>query len=152
LAIAFCAAAVAACGNQGSGTSGAATSGARVQPVDSSPTQAERAATLAADQAADEVYPYFQELGALAARSKPSGNGKTDCKKLGEDLAKFGQDKGDAMAKSRQSGGGKIAVERAIKRKHAKDFEAIFDQIVEAVEVDCESEPAVVDAAHKLDL
>jgi hypothetical protein len=145
-------ASLAACDAKGTAGPGATASTGGVRAVDSSPTEAERAATAAADKAADEIYPRVEELGALVARSKAGGDGKTDCKKLGEELGKFVRDDLDAMVKSRESGGGKNAVERALKRQHGDTYGPLFDRILEATEVDCSGESAVAEAARKIDL
>jgi hypothetical protein len=143
---------LAACDARGTGQPGAVASAGGARAVDSSPTEAERAATGAADKAADEIYPQIEELGALVARSKAGGDGKTDCKKLGEELGTFVHGNLDTMVKSRESGGGKNAVERALKRRHGDKYGPLFDRILEATEVDCASDAAVTEAARKLDL
>jgi hypothetical protein len=120
--------------------------------VGSAPTEAERAAARAAEQAADELYPYVEKLAALVARTKGERGAKPDCSKLAAELARFAQAHADTMAESRERGGGKIAVERALKRKHAERYEALFDPILEAIEVDCASDAAVAAAARKIDL
>ena len=143
---------LAACDAKGTGQSGVAASAGGARAVDSSPTEAERAATGAADKAADEIYPQVEELGALVDRSKAGGDGKTDCKMLGDELGKFVRDNLDTIVKSRQTGGGKNAVERALKRKYGDKYNPLFDRFLEATEVDCASDAAVAEAARKLDL
>jgi hypothetical protein len=115
------------------------------------PTDAERAATAAADAAADELYPLLEKLAALVAHAKADGGG-LDCAALAPKLSQFAQAGAAAMAEIRKRGGGKIAVERALQRKHRERYAALFDPILEALEVECASDPAVSAAARKIDL
>jgi hypothetical protein len=115
-------------------------------------TEAERVAAQAAEKAAEETFPYLEALAAIVDATRADGAPTPDCPKLGQELGRFAQDKEAAIAKLRTAGGGKSAVERALKKKFGDKYEALFDKILEATEVQCSADQGVLDAARKLDL
>jgi hypothetical protein len=103
-----------------------------------------------ADQAADQMFAMVEKLAALVDQSKAGG--KVDCKKLGEALGKFLQENEAGLKKLREGGGGKSAVDSAMKKKYGEKVQGPIDKILEATDVDCNGEQSVRDASKKLDL
>jgi hypothetical protein len=112
--------------------------------------QPDAAAGGAADQAADQLFALLEKLGPLIDQSKAGD--KLDCKKLGEALARFVQDNEAALAKLRESGGGRSAVDQALKKRQGEKAQTLLDKILEATDVDCNGEQSVRDGAKKLAL
>jgi len=134
----------------GSATAKAARPGASVASRSAPGSTGAAAAGSGAEQAADEMLAFVQKLAALLDQSKAGD--KVDCKKLGEALGKFLQDNEAALKKLREAGGGKSAVDSAMKKKYGEKAQGLLDKILEATDVDCNGEQAVRDASKKLDL
>jgi hypothetical protein len=101
-----------------------------------------------AEKAAEQLWAHYEKLAKLIDE-----HGK-DCKKLGEELKKYGEaDKtAEAMKKIAEDGGGKPLVEQAMEKKYGDKYEEVSDKILEATEIDCAKDANVKAAAKLMDL